>query len=107
MFGGRAERPPRLPTSDGVPRPCLRLGNVFNIGQRTAVAGAFKLAGYDGPLFTAPVTGEDERAFLLRRQVLDQLRDVRTLEQVLQQLLERKVFIVEHDGRWGEPIPFD
>jgi hypothetical protein len=23
---------------------------MFNIGQRTAVVGAFKLAGYDGPL---------------------------------------------------------
>jgi hypothetical protein len=47
-----------------------------------------------------------EPAFLLRRQALDALPDVRTLEQVLQQLLGRKVFVVEEDGRWGEPVPF-
>lgn len=83
-----------------------RLGGVISNGQRTAVVGAFKLAGYDGALFTAPVTSEDERAFLLTRQALDALRDVRTLEQVLQRLLGQKVFVVEKDGRWGEPVPF-
>jgi hypothetical protein len=80
---------------------------VFNIGQRTAVRGAFRLAGYDGPLVTAPVTSEDERAFLLERDALRSLRDVRTLEQVLQQLLGRKIFVVERSDAWGTPVPFE
>jgi hypothetical protein len=80
---------------------------VFSIGQRTAGAGAFKLAGYGGPLVTAPVTREDERAFLVERHVLRSIRDVRTLEQVLQQLLGRKVFVVEQSDAWGTPLPFD
>lgn len=44
-----------------------------------AVAGAFKLAGYDGPLVVAPVASEDERGFLLEPDDLRALRDVRTL----------------------------
>jgi hypothetical protein len=80
---------------------------VFNIGQRTAVAGAFKLAGYEGPLVVAPVASEDERAFLLEPDDLRALREVRTLEQVLQQLLGRKVFVVERSRAWGSPIPFE
>lgn len=43
---------------------------MFNDGQRTAVAGAFKLAGYEGPLVVAPVASEDERAFLLDPEAL-------------------------------------
>lgn len=80
--------------------------HVFNIGQQTAVAGTFKLAGYDGPLVTAPVTSEDERAFLLEADALRSLRDVRTLEQILKQLLGRKVFVVERSDAWGAPVPF-
>ena len=80
---------------------------VFNIGQRTAVAGAFKLAGYEGPLVVAPVASEDERAFLLEPDNLRALREVRTLEQVLQQLLGRKVFVVERSSAWRSPIPFE
>ena len=80
---------------------------MFNIGQRTAVRGAFKLAGYDGPLFMAPVTSEDERAFLLEGEELASLRDVRVLEQILQQLLGRKVFVVQRNGAWGTPVPFE
>lgn len=80
---------------------------MFNVGQRTAVAGLFQLAGYEGPLFVAPVTSEDERVFLLDPGALSRLRDVRKLEQVLQQLLGRKVWVVERDPRWGEPVPFE
>jgi len=80
---------------------------VFNIGQRTAVAGAFKLAGYEGPLVVAPVASEDERAFLLEPDDLRALREVRALEQVLQQLLGRKVFVVERSSSWGSPISFE
>ena len=84
-----------------------RVPSVFNIGQRTAVAGAFKLAGYEGPLVTAPVTSDDERAFLLEPEALQSLRDVRTLEQILQQLLGRRVFVVERSDAWGAPVPFE
>jgi hypothetical protein len=80
---------------------------VFNIGQRAAVEGAFRLAGYSGPLITAPVTSEDERAFLLEPEALDGVRDIRTLEQILQQLLGRKVFVVERSDAWGIPVPFE
>ena len=80
---------------------------MFNIGQRQAVEGAFKLAGYSGPLVTAPVTSEDERAFLLEPDALRQLRDVRTLEQIIQQLLGRKVFVVERSEAWRAPVPFE
>jgi hypothetical protein len=75
---------------------------MFNIGQRTAVTGAFKLAGYEGPLRTAPVTSDDERFFLLEPDDLAALRDKRTLEQVLGQLLGRKVGVVERAWVRGE-----
>ena len=65
-----------------VTRLC-RVPAVFNVGQRTAVEGAFKLAGYTGPLVTAPVTSEDELAFLLEREALESLGDARTLEQIV------------------------
>jgi hypothetical protein len=80
---------------------------MFKIGQRTAVAGAFKLAGYEGPLVVAQVASEDERAFLLNAEALRALRHVRTLEQVLGQLLGIKVFVVEPNDQWGAPTPFE
>jgi hypothetical protein len=79
---------------------------MFNVGQRTAVAGAFKLAGYEGDLVIAPITSEDERAFLLEPEAFRTLRDRRALEQVLGQLLGRKVWIGERTEQWGKPIPF-
>jgi hypothetical protein len=36
------------------------LADMFNLGQRTAVAGALRLAGYDGSLVVAPITSDDE-----------------------------------------------
>ncbi len=80
---------------------------VFNIGQRAAVTGAFKLAGYEGPLLTAPVTSEDERIFLLAPEVLSALREQRTLEQPLQQILGCKVWGAESTAQWGTPVPFE
>lgn len=80
---------------------------MFNIGQRTAVEGAFTIAGYSGPLVTAPVTSGDERAFLLDPEALGHLRDVRNLEQIVQQVLGRKVFVVERSAAWGTPVPFE
>ena len=80
---------------------------MFNIGQRTAVAGAFKLAGYEGDIAIAPILSEDERAFLLEPAALGGLRDREVLEQVLGQLLGRKVSVVERTTWWGKPIPFE
>jgi hypothetical protein len=57
----------------------------------------------DGPglLMVAPVTSEDERVFLFDPKALSRLRDVRTLGEVLPQLLGRKVWVVEREPRWG------
>src|SRR5258708_1203049 len=38
---------------------------MFTSGQQAAVASAFALAGYHGPLTIAPVTSDDERIFVL------------------------------------------
>ena len=80
---------------------------MINDGQRIAVVGAFKLAGFDGPLLTAPVTSEDERIFLLEASELASLREVRTLEQVLQQVVGRKVWVAERTAQWGQPVSFE
>lgn len=79
---------------------------MFNVGQHAAVTAAFKLAGFEGQLFTAPVDSEDERWFLLESIDVRALRDVDALAQVLTQLLGRKVGVFESDDRWGEPTPF-
>lgn len=62
--------------------------------QVTAVRGAFSLAGFSGDLRTLPVTSDDERIFVLPQDDVLALRDVRTLEQALQRVLERKVWIL-------------
>lgn len=80
---------------------------MFNIGQRTAVEGAFRLAGYARPLRTAPIIDPTERAFLLDTADLERLRDHRALEQIVGQVLGCKVWIVERTSQWGEPIPFE
>ena len=80
---------------------------MFNVGQRTAVAGAFKLAGYEGALLVAPVVSEDERAFLLDSEAYAALRDRRTLEQILGQLLGCKVWIGERTPQWPVATPFE
>jgi hypothetical protein len=79
---------------------------VFNVGQRTAVEGAFKLAGYTGPLVSASVISE-ECAFLMEPEAFRELQDGRTLEQILQRLLGRKVFVPERSEVWGAPVPFE
>lgn len=66
---------------------------MFDVGQRSAVRAAFHLAGYDGNLKTLPLDSGDEVCFVLDQD--DVLRlDVRSLEQVLQQLLGRKVWVL-------------
>ena len=67
----------------------------FNIGQVTAVANAFSLAGYDGPLRVASDLKGDERIFVVAPEVRERLRDLRRLEQVVAQLLAHKVAITD------------
>lgn len=81
---------------------------MFNIGQRTAVVNAFALAGYHGPLRIAPVTSGDERVFVLPPDDFAALTDRLALEQVLSQLLDRKVWIVEQSAiSWLTTEPFN
>jgi len=80
---------------------------MFNIGQQSAVTAAFKLAGYEGDLEVAPIADETERAFLVDPEVYGRLGDRRALEQVLTQLLGRKVWVAERSPQWGELIPFE
>jgi hypothetical protein len=79
----------------------------FSAGQRAATTAAFKLAGYEGELLVAPITSGDERAFLLEPAAFRALRDRAALEQVLTQLLGRKVWVAERTRQWGEPILFE
>lgn len=66
---------------------------MFDVGQRSAVRAAFHLAGYEGSLSTLPLDSEDEVCFVLDQH--DVLRlDARSLEQVLQQVLGRKVWVL-------------
>jgi len=78
---------------------------VFNVGQRAAVASAFRLAGYDGPIHTLPVDDETERGFVLESEAFRALRSVRDLAQVLTQLLGCKVWVMEQTGEW-DAVPF-
>lgn len=80
--------------------------DTFTAGQRAAVAGAFKLAGYEGELLVAAITSGDERVFLLEPAAFRPLRHRAVLEQLLGQLLGRKVWVAERTEQWGEPIPF-
>jgi hypothetical protein len=48
----------------------------------------------------APVTSDDERIFVLSPGDFGELSDRRALEQVLQELLQRKVWIVEGSASW-------
>jgi hypothetical protein len=77
---------------------------MFSEGQITAARGAFSLAGYDGDLRTLPITSEDERIFVLSQSEVLALSDIRTLEQVLQQVLGRKVWIVDSIDQ--DTVPF-
>jgi hypothetical protein len=79
---------------------------VFNVGQRAAVEGAFALAGYEGAIRTLPVTSEDERIFVLGRDDLGRLRNIRTLEQIIGQLLGRKVAIIDVGPDSPASVPF-
>lgn len=79
---------------------------MFSAGQQAAAARAFSLAGYHDPLVTVPVTSDDERIFVLSPEAFRAMPDRRTLEQVLQELLQRKVWIVEQSASWPTTEPF-
>jgi hypothetical protein len=79
---------------------------VFSIGQRTAVRGAFELAGYVGDLQTLPFVSGDEVCFVLDQADLLALSgDTRVLEQVLQQVLGRKVWVLSSID--DKTVPFE
>jgi len=79
---------------------------MFSEGQRAAVRSAFILAGYSGPLMTLPVESEDERWFVLSSEDFERLHCPGDLDQVLTQLLGRKVgvFPLPEDS---SPVPFE
>lgn len=77
----------------------LTVGDMFSPGQRAAVRSAFNIAGYRGPLRTLAVESEDERWFVLSSEDLERLRSPGDLDQVLTQLLGRKVGVL--------PLPND
>jgi hypothetical protein len=78
---------------------------MFNVGQRAAVRNTFLLAGYVGRLNTLPLDSGDEVCFVLEDRDLVALQDQIALEQVLQQLLGRKVGILASVG--NPTVPFD
>jgi site-specific DNA-methyltransferase (cytosine-N4-specific) len=80
--------------------------DVFSAGQQIAVANAFSLAGYRGPLMIAPVKSDDERTFVLAPDAFEALPDRLALEQVLQELLQLEVWIVSRSRSWPTSEPF-
>jgi len=80
--------------------------DVLTAGQQAAVVNAFSLAGYHGSLMIAPVTSDDERVFILPPDAFGALSDRLALEQVLQGLLQRKVWIVQRSASWPTAEPF-
>lgn len=78
---------------------------MFDVGQVAAVEAAFSLAGYDGDLRTLPVDSEDERIFVVPGDVVASMGDLRSLEQVVTQLLGRKVWILSDIGDPTVPFP--
>ncbi len=78
---------------------------MFSDGQVTATQGAFSLAGYVGELRTLPVDSQDERIFVLPQADVLALSDVRTLEQVVQQILACKVWVLASVDEQTVPFP--
>jgi hypothetical protein len=68
------------------------------------VRAAFALAGYDGELRTMPIASEDERLFVLAQEDLLGLSDVRLVEQIVTQVLGRKVWVVESINEDSTPF---
>ena len=75
-----------------------------NLGQRAAVASTMRLLGERAPARFVPTDAEDEVWFVLPGdQSDDRLRDA---EQVLTQLLGRKVWITPNPSRYEISAPF-
>jgi hypothetical protein len=79
---------------------------MFSAVQHAAVANAFVLAGYHGPLVIAPVTSDDERIFVLSPDDFGGLSGRVEVAQALQEILRRKVWIVEQSASWPATEPF-
>jgi hypothetical protein len=79
----------------------------LNPSKQQEVEGLFAAHGYDGRLKIAQVTSEDERIFVLARDALDSLSDVNVLLISLQEVLRRKVWIVDESPAWADVVPFD
>jgi hypothetical protein len=77
---------------------------MFSIGQVAAVRAAFSLAGYEADLRTLRVDSEDERLFVVPAQRVDAMGDLRSLEQVLTQLLGRRVAVLPDRGYTTVPF---
>ena len=80
---------------------------MFTDDLRGAVAEAFEQVGYFGSLRVAPITSSDERVFLLNGRALANVRNMRALEQELQQILGLKVWVVEQTASWPTAITFE
>jgi hypothetical protein len=80
--------------------------SMFNAGQKAAVRGAFELVGHVGELNTLPLDSGDEICFVLgQADLLALTGDTRVLEQVLQQVLGRKVWVLSSVD--DKTVPFD
>ena len=77
---------------------------MFSATQRAAVRAAFQLAGYEGSLNTLPLDSDGEVCFVLDQE--DVLRlDVHLLEQEVQQILGRKIWVLA--SVYDKTVPFD
>ncbi|KRF24644.1 hypothetical protein ASG95_09030 [Phycicoccus sp. Soil803] len=78
---------------------------MFSVGEQAAVRGAFELADYVGELNMLPLDSGDEVCFVLAQaDLLSLTGDIRVLEQVLQQVVGRKVWVLASVD--GETVPF-
>ncbi len=78
----------------------------FSAEQVMAVQSVFELAGHVGALHTLPVAAEDERIFVLHEAAyLGLTGDVVALERVLQQILQRKVWVLPAADNATVPFP--
>ena len=80
---------------------------MFKNGERAAVAGAFRLAGYEGELRTLQVDDPTERWFVLAQEELARLRNVSVLEQIVGKVLGCKVAVLQDRDGLGPYLAFE
>jgi hypothetical protein len=73
--------------------------------QRVAVFAAFRLAGHDDNLFTLPASSDEERVFVLPPGT--SIARSADLEQVLAQVLRRRVAVLCSESLWARRVPFE